>query len=373
MVLLLILQLDTPMYIGRLGDLERLMLEFKKLLGDPVFLGYKRGSTIPVFDEIRSISELPLEISDVQKPGKYEIVEGFRFRHSHSSPKWYLLPPEQVILTISPSYEAIDSGVSEGRRAVLFGVKPCDLKAIAVLDKILLDKHPVYTAKRRSIVGVVVEECMEPGGTCFCASVNSGPIVGSGFDVAYARLDKETLLLKPGSDIGRQVLKSMGLERASSEYIELYRQMVGRAIDSMKRKLPDLERAQRALRGLASSQEFWEEISKKCIGCGNCNYVCPTCFCTEFIDRVEADHTERVATWIGCLTYTYGLVAGGHFRKQLYMRYRHFTLHKFLYYPLQTGGLLGCVGCGRCITWCPVGLDLVENLSRVLGVKNVEA
>jgi ferredoxin len=335
-----------------------------------VLLGYALVDNTVEFSETKGLTDLPLRVSDIQGPGYYELREGFRFRHGFSSPKWYLLPPEHRLLVVTPSYEASDALNSSERRAVLFGVKPCDLRAITVLDKILLGKHPIYTLKRRSVVGIIVEECLEPGNTCFCALVGSGPTATSNFDLAYARLDENTVLFKPLSKLGYELVEALSLREAAREYVEAYYSAVERATSTMLKRAPSLREVVRALEKSINSEELWRSLSEECTGCGNCNYVCPTCFCTEIVDRVEETRSTRVALWAGCLTYTYGLVAGGHFRRELYTRYRHFILHKFLFYPRQAEGLLGCVGCGRCITWCPLGLDLREALSRV--VREVE-
>lgn len=335
------------------------------------FMGYKLQNSTPVFGEIHSLSDMPIKVSDIQRPGYYELVAGYRFRLSYASPKWYLLPPEHSLLKVSPNYEVADVvDNSTPSRVVLFGIKPCDLSAIAVLDAILTSKHPVYTKRRSGVLAVIVEECLEPAETCFCSITGTGPTVLRGYDLAYARLDENTIVFKPGSVLGEEIAKTVGLKDAVQEQVEAYCSAVDRAVNIMAMRLPRLEVIQRDLEKSMRNEKLWRTLSEKCTGCGNCNYVCPTCFCVEIVDNVEESNTVRTAIWTACRAYTYGLVAGGHFRRDLYMRYRHFVLHKFLFYPKQTGGLIGCVGCGRCTTWCPLGLDLKETLLRV--VKEVE-
>jgi ferredoxin len=355
-----------------LRDLERLVGLLRELGGGSTLLGYRAAQPAPVFGEIRGLEDLPLSVSDVQGPGYYRLVDGYRFRHTYGSPKHYLLPPEHAILVVKPSYEVVEPERESGG-VVFFGIKPCDLWAVEVLDRILLGKHPVYTARRRGVQAIIVEECLEPGETCFCALMGYGPVASGGYDLAYARLDRDRLVFKPSSKLGWELVERLSLREAGDEVVEEYLDMVERAVDTMKRRMPSLERATSAFKRLIGSVEFWEKVSERCVGCANCNYVCPTCFCTEIVDRVESDHATRVATWTGCLSYTYGLVAGGHFRRELYMRYRHFVLHKFLFYPKQIGGLVGCVGCGRCITWCPLGVDLRETLKRAVEVAGLES
>jgi ferredoxin len=356
----------VKLYVGELRDLEEAITKLREILGDVEFLGYVLRGGIVILGEVKSLSDMPLWASDHQAPGRYELTQGFRFRHSFYSPKWFLLPPEHGLLVTTPNYNYTSSLSPPEKRIVLLGIKPCDLTAVSVLDKILLGKHPVYTLRRRSIVGIIVEECLEPGETCFCSVTGSGPLANSGFDLGYARLDENTFLFKPGSQLGHDLIKRLNLGEAGREHIESYYNMVKRALDTMKTRIPELQELVVALSKSVFNEGFWREISEKCVGCGNCNYVCPTCFCTEIVDIVEESRSLRTGIWSGCLTYTYGLVAGGHFRRDLYTRYRHYVLHKFLFYPKQTGGLLGCVGCGRCITWCPIGVDLRETLNSVV-------
>jgi len=362
---------QTKLYAGELSDLEKVMKYLRQRFNGVTFMGYKLQNSTPVFGEIHSLSDMPIKVSDIQRPGYYELVAGYRFRLSYASPKWYLLPPEHSILRVLPNYEVVNAvNNSPVNKVVMFGIKPCDFNAIAVLDAIVAGKHSIYTKRRSSVVAIIIEECLEPAETCFCSITGTGPTVLKGYDLAYARLDENTVIFKPGSTLGEEIIKAASLREAVQGQVETYYSAVERAINIMTTRLPRIEEIQRALKKSVINEKLWKTLSERCTGCGNCNYVCPTCFCIEIVDRVEESYTIRTALWAACRTYTYGLVAGGHFRRDLYTRYRHFVLHKFLFYSKQTRGLLGCVGCGRCATWCPLGLDLKETLVRV--VKEVE-
>ena len=355
-------------FVGDLDDLKVVFKLLRDFFDNVKFYGYKYHNGKVVFGEISGVDEIPLAVSDIQKPGFYRVLPGYRFRHSHCSPKDFLLPPEHRVLTVSQNYEVVEDIESMDSDIVFFGIKSCDRKAIDILDRILYNKHPVYTRRRDSVKIIVVEECLEPGETCFCSAVNAGPTISKGFDIAYARLDQNTVLFKYGSSVGEKMLRSIGLRKAGKDTIKVYLDMVEKAVSITKSRIPDVKSIQGILREVASDRDLWEEVSSRCVGCGNCNYVCPTCFCTEIDDRVGNGFSTRVGIWIGCLTYTYGLVAGGHFRRELFTRYRHFVLHKFLFYPKQVEDI-GCVGCGRCITWCPLGIDLRDTLKRVAEVR----
>jgi ferredoxin len=356
---------NCNLFVGGFKDLGTVVKLLQEDLGGVRLFGYKLHNDRIEFGEMKDFDEIPTTVADIQKPGYFRISStGYRFRHSFSSPKAFLLPPEHSILTVSQGYEIVEDG--DGEMGVVFlGIKPCDRKAMSILDGILYGKSPVYTKRRDSIKAIIVEECLEPGETCFCSAVKAGPTISSGFDIAYARLYKDTLVFKYGSSLGEKILVKAGLQKAQDSHVKAYFEMVANAISMMNSRISRVEELQKALKERIGDKSFWEKVSSNCVGCGNCNYVCPTCFCTEINDIVEEGYSKRIGMWLGCLTYTYGLVAGGHFRQELYTRYRHFVLHKFLFYPKQVGDV-GCVGCGRCITWCPLGVDLRDTLNLLV-------
>jgi ferredoxin len=359
---------NSELFIGNFRDLEAIARLLQKSFDGAKLYGYKLQNDRAVFGELSSVSELPLKVADVQKPGSYRLVSGIRFRHGSDSPKVYLLPPEHAFIVVSQNYDIAElyNGVKEG--AILFGIKPCDRKAIEILDRIIYGKNPVYTKRRDAVKAIVVEECLEPAETCFCSAVNAGPTISTGFDIAYARLHEDLYLFKFGSSLGEKILSRVGVKKAEESHVKEYLELVNKATSTMNTRVPSTKNVQDNLKARVNDKKFWEEVSSKCVGCGNCNYVCPTCFCIEIEDRIEDGYSKRVGMWTGCRTYTYGLVAGAHFRRDLYTRFRHFVLHKFTFYPIQVGDV-GCVGCGRCSVWCPLGIDLKETLNRLTEVK----
>lgn len=352
------------MYEGSIREVGKLLSMLTSMLNLRV-IGLKYVDKSLTYGELSSIEELPLSVEDVQAPSSYKLVEegaSGRFRHSFPSLKYFLYPPIQDVVYVDRDFSFREARVDFDNIA-LFGVKPCDLYSMRVLDGILMNRDPYYTNARSSVKIVVVEECVKPSNVCFCGSVGTGPWVSSGFDVAFTRLNNG-VVFKSGSSIGVDLLKRLNLKKASDGTLDEYRKSMDKALESTK-VLPELTALTNALEKSMSNEELWSKVSKKCVGCSNCNMVCPTCFCTEFFDEAELDGSAlRLKKWHGCLSYSYGLVAGGHFRPKLYMRYRHFILHKFLFYPRQVG-LIGCVGCGRCITWCPLGVDIRETLWEV--------
>ncbi|MET1159346.1 MAG: 4Fe-4S dicluster domain-containing protein [Thermoprotei archaeon] len=349
------------LYTGGYSHLEALFNTLQRM--KLKIMGHRKSNGKVEFGMLRSIEEYPLDITDIQKPGYYKLEKGGKFKHSFQSPKSILIPPEHVILRVNEKLEVQPITVEEEQIA-LFGIKPCELAAIKVLDKVAESVNNVYYRERRKHVSlIIVEECVEAGGTCFCGSLGTGPSASNGFDLAFARIDESTIVFKPGSNKGMELVRKIGLEPAPDSVYNQYKSIM-ESVKSKTSVLPPVDALSKALEYSMGDEDLWREVSKRCVGCANCNMVCPTCFCLEIDDRFEPDGYTRIARWTGCLSPSYGEVAGGHFRPELFMRYRHFVLHKFLFYPRQIG-VLGCVGCGRCITWCPLGIDLRDTLVKV--------
>ncbi|MEM4717847.1 MAG: 4Fe-4S dicluster domain-containing protein [Desulfurococcaceae archaeon] len=349
---------------SHLDKLMKYLVETMKLH----ILGYRFENNRIIWGEINGIVQLPLDIEDYVEPGHFRLRKGRRFRHSWFSPKIYLYPSEQIFISDSRDFkESKTPKLVEYDRVSIFGIKTCDLEAIKILDSMLLYKHPIYTARRESVSLIVVEECLEPNNNCFCAITGTGPLAIDGFDIAFARLEPGKIIFKYGSKIGEEILRALNLLIAGKREVSTYFDKAEKAVIDMRKKIPiDINGIQGALSRSIHDSLIWSKISENCTGCGNCNFVCPTCFCMEMIYSIENMNTSsRVGKWTGCLLFSYGLVAGMHFRPELYMRFRHFILHKFMFYPKQIGRI-GCVGCGRCITWCPMKVDQIHALRKLI-------
>jgi len=352
---------DRELYIGDATSLCRLFYILKDE-GYAIY-GYKKTGETIVFDKLEDFSDYPLNVKTVVKPGYYRVEDGYGFKHGFTSIKNYLIPPRQEIVVFNRGLELIPQPRVD-EKVVLFGVKPCDLKALKILDRIMHSGNIFYWSRRNSIDLIIVEECLSPGNTCFCGFTNSGPFVNDGFDLAYANIDGSTIVFKPGGVKGFELINRIGLSKAGDETIVEYRDLMKNAIDKTIANLPSLNVFIDSLRQSVDDRDLWIELSRKCLGCANCNMVCPTCFCLEFTDEFTDEGYVRFVVWNGCLSNSYGKVAGGHHRPLLYMRFRHFILHKFLFYPVQTG-FYGCTGCGRCIVWCPMGIDLRDIVKTI--------
>jgi len=343
--------------------------ELRKLFDLIISMGYriigpKVVNEILRLEYLSNYDELASGIEDVQKPGSYKLRNGEFFRHGPDSPKRYLYPSNLTLFRLTRDWR-IELPRHEETKLAFFGIKPCDLSSIMIMDRVQGGLGDEYYLRLRRNLLLVVENCIKPGNTCFCATMGTGPKARSGFDVAYTQLPgKNMVVIESGSEIGTKLISNLDLrpidDTTYKEYVNLIDEAYKRAkapfnLDNLPEKLE-----------MRIKSSIFKEIAERCIGCANCNMVCPTCFCFDVIDVPELDGSaKRIRVWDGCLNYSYAEVAGGHFRPDLWARYRHWLLHKFVYWIKQFG-TFGCVGCGRCITWCPAGIDIRDVISRLL-------
>ncbi|RLG04614.1 MAG: sulfite reductase subunit A [Thaumarchaeota archaeon] len=349
-------------YVGAFKELKSLFDHIKSR-GYEIIGPKLEGSAIRL-KHLSDFAEIPYGFGDEQAPGRYRVVEdGKRFRNGPDSPKRILYPPELLLFTVKPDL-SIEYPSHEFKKTALFGIKPCDLAAIRIMDDVQGALGDQYYLQMRKNLLLIVENCIEPGDTCFCSTMGTGPIAAKGFDIAYTRLEDDLVLFQPGSDLGVDLLSELRLEPASDEVIDRFRAAAEEASSKARAEF-SLENLPEVLE-VGVDAEAYKKIAEKCFGCANCNMVCPTCFCFDIVDEPELDGSaKRIRVWDGCHSYSYAQVAGGHFRKSLHARYRHWILHKFVYWIRQFG-TFGCVGCGRCITWCPAGIDIRQVIKDVL-------
>jgi len=325
-------------------------------------------------EPMESSKELARRVVTVQSPGKYstkpsELV--FSFTHGPDSPKRFLYPPKRKLWKMTKeggNFELQDLAC-EGEKLAFFGIKPCDLASIDVLDRVLMrgdymDEHYASTRKESALI---VANCIEPSGTCFCASMGTGPKAKAGFDLALTELPRG-FLVDSGSKLGDELLSGLSKKEARQEDMDEADSRLKAAVKKMGRVLDTTNIKERLYSSFESPA--YKEIAKRCLGCANCTSVCPTCFCAMYQDvpSLDGKMSEKQVTWDSCFTYQFAEVAGGHFRPELWARYRQWMTHKFAYW-LDQFDTSGCVGCGRCITWCPVGIDVTESVKEAQAVK----
>ena len=336
-------------------------------------LGPVRTDGVIAYGPVASTADLPEGWGDAQDGGQYRLVRRddaawFGFAVGPHSWKRYLHPPAFRLFRAerTDGRFTVDPGIDEPPRLALLGVRPCELAAIARQDRVFLGgpfADPVYR-RRRDRLFVMAVECTAPAATCFCASMGTGPGADAGYDLKLTELvdaDRHEFVIVAGSRAGADILDEVGAKPASQEALAEASRRVEAAAAAMCRTMPG------DARGVLRRQlehPLWEEIARRCLACGNCTMVCPTCFCTTIEDTTDLTgrSAERWRRWDSCFTAEFSYIHGGSVRRGTAARYRQWLTHKLAGWHDQFGES-GCVGCGRCITWCPVGIDLTAEVA----------
>jgi len=328
-------------------------------------VGPTRGDNAIVLDELRSADDLPFGWGVDVAPGTYRLrhrADGAAFGHSAGPQSWkqFLHPPRQRVWST-------DDAEPDPPTYAFLGVRGCDLAAIGVLDRVLIRGAHTDGAysRRREGAFVVAVNCTEPGGLCFCSSMGTGPACGPGYDIALTeRVDGDAVsyLATSGSEDGASVLEAIVHRPAGATDIVAAEDEIASAAARMGRRMPETDLRQLLVDSRQSPH--WSEVASRCLTCGNCTMVCPTCFCTSTSDVTDltGPHAERWMEWASCFELDFSFVHGGPVRRSGPSRYRQWLTHKLSTWHDQFGSS-GCVGCGRCIAWCPTGIDITEEMA----------
>ena len=330
-----------------------------------------------VYEELESADELPVGWTDRQDGGTYRLErreDEARFGYAVGPHSWkrFLFPPKirlwQARRSESGELMVEEDDTKDARPLAFFGVRSCDLHAIAIQDRVFVGGRVVerdYAARREGAF-VVAANCFEPGGTCFCVSMGTGPRAESGYDLALTEIleDEHRLLVEVGSARGAEVLAALESRPASEEDVRAAGQAVDGAAERMGRHMDAHDLRDLLAENLEHPR--WDDVADRCLTCGNCVLVCPTCFCTTVEDHTDlaGEHAERWRTWDTCFSVDHAYIHGGSFRPSNRSRYRQWMTHKLGTWHDQFG-TSGCVGCGRCITWCPVAIDITEEVAAI--------
>jgi sulfhydrogenase subunit beta (sulfur reductase) len=330
-----------------------------------------------VYDEISGVRDLPAGWTDRQEAGRYHLERRddealFGFAVGPQSWKRFLHPPIETLWTARKDAGGIMLTSPEdkvSRKFAFLGVRACEIHAIMIQDRVFTQGLYVDTTyeRRRKDAFVVAVNCGQAGGTCFCVSMQTGPKSDSGFDLSLTELladGRQEFLVEVGSPAGTKLLEQLPHAPASNEQVAEAEAVVARTASRMGRTL-ETDGIKELLQGNLEHPR-WQEVADRCLTCGNCTMVCPTCFCTTVEDHTDLAGTaaERVRKWDSCFTMDFSYIHGGSVRQAARSRYRQWMTHKLASW-IDQFGTSGCVGCGRCITWCPVGIDITEEAAAI--------
>lgn len=329
-----------------------------------------------VYEALERADELPSGIAVDQSPGQYRVRETpatprqFAWANGPQALKPLLFVPRETIWRATRS---ADGSLSFAEAAVqaeaiaLIGARACDLAALALQDQHFLHgQYPdPHYAKRRERLFIVAVNCSHPADTCFCVSTGDGPRAGSGFDLSLSELD-DGFVIESGSARGQSILDGLELDPAQGRQVQQAHTESEHAAAMQKRNLPSRNLRDALFMNLDHPR--WADVAERCLSCGNCTSVCPTCFChaENTVPSLDGKDSEQVREWDSCFSRGHSYIHGFTVRPDTRTRYRQWLTHKLGSWHDQYGRS-GCVGCGRCISWCPVGIDITEEAREICG------
>ena len=331
-----------------------------------------------VYDTLSSVADLPAGYTDEQDGGTYRLK-----KRADKALFGYAVGPHSWKKFLYPSITRLWQARREGDgfhitpenhaapKYAFLGVRSCELHAIAIQDKVFMGSRytdPRYQARRDDLF-IVAVNCGQAGGTCFCVSMQTGPKATFGFDLALTEVleaNRHSFVVQVGTEMGAEVLSALSYTEARSEDIHIAEQVMANTAQHMGRQMDIPPTEVKGLLARNLEHPRWDDVAKRCLTCTNCTMVCPTCFCTtvEDVTDLAGEQAERWRKWDSCFTMDFSYIYGGSIRASTRSRYRQWMTHKLSTWYDQFG-TSGCVGCGRCITWCPVGIDITEEVRAI--------
>lgn len=368
---------ELTLEVGSIFALEK--PAFDQLLAALRELGYQTVGPRAMQDVIsyapmQGLQDLPRGYTSVQDAGRYKLVYSGHPRYFDVTPgaeswKRFFFPARAEMFTIQRDETGwkVEPPAEDLPVWALVGVRPCELAAIQVQDRVFLRDEwsdPIYRTRRERAF-IVTVNCLHPCGTCFCDSMGSGPKADSGFDISLTELE-DWFLFEIGSEAGKIIAAQLPLQPASAFLIQNASRGFAEARRHMGRVMPNPDALPEILLGRLEHPR-WDDVAQRCLSCTNCTQVCPTCFCWDANDHpdLSGNTSRRVRVWDSCFNPDYSYIAGGNTRPNTRSRYRQWLTHKVASWHHQFG-VSGCVGCGRCITWCPAYIDITEEVAALL-------
>lgn len=322
-----------------------------------------------VFDRLEKVEQLPAGWQDEQQTASYRLHQTgspywFDWANGASAIKPYAFTPQESLWKVSRDASgrlSFHSLPPTARKTAIIGVRACDLVALAIQDQHFLYgkfADPYYKARRDNLLLIGVN-CTHAAATCFCVSTGDGPEIHDGYDLLLSEID-EGFIVASRTIQGEQIAGQLPLTAASDAQLSLARQRMQVACDQQRSLPTRLSLYDRP------NHPHWQEIGARCLACGNCTSVCPTCFCHQEVEQPSLDgntstHDRR---WDTCFQPGHSYIHGWQVRSNATEYYRQWLSHKLDGWHEQFQRS-GCTGCGRCITWCPAGIDLTEEVKAL--------
>ena len=370
---------ESALRIGDRAVLER--ADFGRLIEVLREAGYRvigprlKGKAV-VYDEIDEEGDLPAGWTDEQEAGIYRLTrrdDEALFGYVAGVQSWrpYLFQPQRTLWRArgDASDFSIEPVVHEAPPMAFLGMRACELHAVGIQDRVFVageHQDADYTARREAAFFIAVN-CGKAGGTCFCTSMNTGPRADAGHDLALTEIvmpERHSFLVEIGSLRGALLAQKLPLVAAGEEIVAKAEAIVEQTAKSMGRSLQTEGLKELLQENL--EHPHWKEVAERCLSCANCTMVCPTCFChtTEDVTDLEGKVAAREQKWDSCFNLDFSYIRGGSVREGVAPRYRQWMTHKLANWIDQFGEA-GCVGCGRCISWCPAGIDITAEAAAI--------
>ena len=323
--------------------LQSLMVEYD------LFAPVQLAEGVAVFKKIDRPDEVDFSSSNTQKPAKEVFFPQSEtmFRYEKTGKQHQVTSTEEV-----------------ERKRVILGARPCDIQAVSLIDQVFSGKEytDVYYVNKRKATTIIGMACDHPLSTCFCSSMKGGPFHREGSDLFLIDLG-EAYLVELLTEKGKTFQKNKFLKEALAKDINSAKEVEEKATPKTDGSLPVAGIEKRLDQMLESP--FWERVQEKCIGCRICTYLCPTCHCFDIVDEALTNKGQRVRNWDSCLSSLYSQETSGHNpRPTNRERTRQRIMHKFNYFP-KNFDRIACVGCGRCIIYCPVNFDIRQTIKEI--------
>jgi len=358
--------------------------ELLKILNDKNYecIGPQVKNHAIVFDTLDDIKQLPWGIQETQSPGDYQLhqtgkKQAFAWANGPQAIKPLIFKAEEPMWRVKRdksgklNFERFKPAI---KQQAIIGAKACDLAALAVQDRVFLkDKYQdAHYKARREALFIVGVNCSYASSNCFCVSTDTGPKITQYYDLVLTEIE-DGFTIKQDSVKGDEVLQNLHLNPCDKLQLQAAEKVTQQAINRQTKKMPK-NNTSALLPLLMNNLDHprWDEVADRCLSCGNCTMVCPTCFCHHEIETMHVDATNSTHSreWDSCFTTGHSYVHGKVIRDDIKSRYKQWLTHKLATWWEQFD-TSGCVGCGRCISWCPVGIDLTEEVAAISGESNV--